>query len=133
MVACVWRAYRAAAAKAAAKKGRKRNLALLSFGDAAEEEEAQLAALGAKAKIRCVKGAAGCGYCESCCGPRVTTAARIWMAWLGMDSSRYTVGCLLCAVFVDMELRQPTPLCGAMHACDSHYTHTDHTLLQVCP
>lgn len=36
------------------KKGRKRNLALLSFGDDAEQEEAALAAAGAKAKIRCV-------------------------------------------------------------------------------
>lgn len=52
VVACVPHPLRAAAAARAAKKGRKRNLALLSFGDAAEEEEAQLAALGAKAKIR---------------------------------------------------------------------------------
>jgi hypothetical protein len=43
---------RAAAAARAAKKGRKRNLALLSFGDQAEEEEAQLKDLGAKAKIK---------------------------------------------------------------------------------
>lgn len=35
------------------RKGRKRNLALLSFGEQAEEEEQDLAARGAAAKIKC--------------------------------------------------------------------------------